>query len=121
MLKLESLRTASICWFSSAIIGRNLVFCSSVKFSGLSSLLCEDDGLFCDAEPGEPVGARFARAFAEAPVTVQPAGPAAEVFVLAPIVRAPTVMAQLEVKDLWPRSGLPRSGPSQRPGEELSN
>ena len=70
---------------------------------------------------GEPVAARFARAFAEAPVTVQPAGPAAEVFVLEPIVRAPTVMAQLEVKDLWPRSGLPRSGPSQRPGEELSN
>ena len=78
---------------------------------------------------GEPVEARFA-AFAEALVTVQPAAPAAtvrpadpaaEVFVLAPIVWAPTVMAQLEVKDLWPRSGLPRSGPSQRPGEELSS
>ena len=73
------------------------------------------------AHSAEPVAARFATAFAEALVTVQPADPAAEVFVLALIVWAPTVMAQLEVKDLWPRSGLPRSGPSQRPGEELSN
>ena len=55
---------------------------------------------------GEPVAARFARAFAEAPVTVQPAGPAAEVFVLAPIVLGEALSSRAIVSSLLIFAGV---------------